>query len=49
LRTLSPEKFLDMSIEIPVEYKEQENIGLIFEKINNLITLHQLKYFPVYF
>ena len=44
LRTLSPEKFLDMSIEIPVEYKEQENIGLIFEKINNLITLHQRKY-----
>ena len=41
LRTLSPEKFLDMSIEIPQKYKEQEQIGFLFEVIENIITLHQ--------
>ena len=41
LRTLSPEKFLDMEIEIPNSITEQEKIGEYFEHIDNLITLHQ--------
>ncbi len=43
LRTLSPEKFLGMSIEIPNNYVEQEKIGKFFESLDNLITLHQRK------
>ena len=43
LRTLSPEQFLDMSIEIPSSRIEQEKIGSMFENLDNLITLHQRK------
>lgn len=41
LRTLSPEQFLDMSIEVPSSRIEQEKIGSMFENLDNLITLHQ--------
>ena len=44
LRTLSPEMFLEMSVEIPASYEEQEKIGVFFEQLDNLITLHQRKY-----
>ena len=43
LRTLSPEMFLAMSIEIPNSNQEQEKIGELFEELDNLITLHQRK------
>lgn len=43
LRTLSPEKFLDMEIEIPNSITEQDKIGEYFEHLDNLITLHQRK------
>ena len=43
LRTLSPEQFLEMNIEIPAQYDEQEKIGKVFENLDNLITLHQRK------
>lgn len=45
LRTLSPEMFLDMTIEVPPSYEEQERIGEFFEALDNLITLHQREYF----
>ena len=41
LRTLSPEMFLEMSIEIPKSYEEQDKIGTYFTNLDNLITLHQ--------
>ena len=41
LRTLSPEKFLDMSIELPNSYQEQEKIGEYIENLDRLIALHQ--------
>lgn len=44
LRTLSPEQFLDMRIEIPSTFDEQERIGTYFQYLDNLITLHQRKY-----
>lgn len=44
LRTLSPEMFLEMSIEIPKSYEEQDRIGTYFTNLDNLITLHQRKY-----
>ena len=44
LRTLSPEMFLEMSIEIPKSYEEQDKIGTYFTNLDNLITLHQRKY-----
>lgn len=43
LRTLSPEQFLDMSIEIPSSYDEQEKIGTYFQDLEKLITLHRRK------
>ena len=43
LRTLSPEKFLEMMVEVPNSYEEQEKIGEYFEKLDQLITLHQRK------
>lgn len=45
LRTLSPEMFLEMSVEIPPSYEEQEKIGTFFEYLDHLITLHQHKSF----
>ena len=44
LRTLAPEQFLKMSIKISNKYEEQEKIGIVFEQLDNLITLHQRKY-----
>lgn len=41
LRTLSPEMFLEMSIEIPKSYEEQDKIGTYFTNLDNLITLQQ--------
>ena len=32
-----------VEIRYPSEFKEQQNIGVIFENIDNLITLHQRK------
>lgn len=43
LRTLSPEMFLEMMVEIPSSYEEQEKIGKLFEYLDSLITLHQRK------
>ena len=43
LRTLAPEQFLKMSIKISNKYEEQEKIGIVFEQLDNLITLHQRK------
>ena len=43
LRTLSPEMFLEMMVEIPSSYEEQEKIGKLFEYLDSLITLHQSK------
>ncbi len=43
LRTLSPEMFLEMMVEIPSSYEEQEKIGKFFEYLDSLITLHQRK------
>lgn len=40
LRTLSPEQFLEMRIDIPHSFDEQEKIGRVFEDLDNLITLH---------
>ena len=34
----------DIDVNIPIEEKERENISKIFEKIDNLITLHQRNY-----
>ena len=48
LRTLSPEQFLEMSIEVPVSYDEQEKIGLVFENLDYLITLHQREHLRLY-
>lgn len=44
LRTLSPEMFLEMSIEVPKSYEEQDKIGTYFTNLDSLITLHQRKY-----
>lgn len=43
LRTLSPEKFLDMTIEIPKSITEQQKIGTYFSHLDHLITLQQHK------
>ena len=43
LRTLAPEQFLKMPIKISNKYEEQEKIGIVFEQLDNLITLHQRK------
>ena len=44
LRTLSPETFLDMNLTIPTSNKEQEKIGLLLEKIEDIIERYQNKY-----
>ena len=44
LRTLSPEQFLEMSIDIPKSHDEQELIGSFFERIDTLIALQHRKY-----
>ena len=44
LRTLSPEKFLDMDVNMPNTIEEQEKIGEFFESINVLISNNQKKY-----
>lgn len=44
LRTLAPEKFLEMEIEIPSSYEEQIKIGEYFIQLDHLITLHQRKF-----
>ena len=41
LRTLAPEKFMEMEIEIPKNIIEQDLIGIYFQHLDNLITLHQ--------
>ena len=38
---VSGKQMSNMDIKIPVNIKEQELIGLVFNKIDNLITLHQ--------
>ena len=49
LRTLSPESFLEMSIKIPHTFEEQEQIGILFENIDNLITLHQRRFLQYFY
>ena len=49
LRTLAPEKFVEMEIEIPKNIEEQELIGKTFEQIDNLITLHHRKYITFFY
>ena len=49
LRTLAPEKFVEMEIEIPKNIEEQELIGKTFEQIDNLITLHHRKYIKFFY
>ena len=43
LRTLAPEQFLEMCIDVPDSIEEQERIGDLFEKIDKLITIYQRK------
>lgn len=43
LRTLSPEMFLEMTIEVPPSYEEQEKIGDCLAHLDHLIILHQRK------
>ena len=49
LKTLKPEAFLNMSSYITTSMEEQTKIGNLFEKLNNLITLHQRKPFHLNF
>ncbi|MGI5977385.1 MAG: restriction endonuclease subunit S [Candidatus Limivicinus sp.] len=43
LRTLSPEAFLNMTIEIPPTFQEQEKIGMFFDNLDKYIHLQQQK------
>ena len=43
IKRLYNSNFLSTEIHVP-KVKEQEKIGVLFEKIDNLITLHQSKY-----
>ena len=38
-----------VEIRYPSEFKEQQNIGVIFENIDNLITLHQRKWICIFY
>lgn len=42
-KVLAHSKFKNMVIDVPSQ-REQERIGLVFEQIDSLITLHQRKY-----
>ncbi|KMK52747.1 EcoKI restriction-modification system protein HsdS [Fructobacillus sp. EFB-N1] len=45
---ISPKDVNDFEFEIPILINEQEKIGTVFSKIDNLITLHQRRpYFLV--
>ncbi len=41
LLNISAEDFLDTSLMIPTDIREQQLIGAFLKKLNNLITLHQ--------
>ena len=44
LKTLKPEAFLEMSVSVSSSLDEQTKIADFFDKLDNLITLHQSKY-----
>ncbi|MHA3828212.1 restriction endonuclease subunit S [Mycoplasma sp. Z1473D] len=41
---ISKTRVLEMDLVIPEDYEEQSKIGAIFNKINELLTLHKRKY-----
>lgn len=43
IKTITKEALSDFDLNIP-NYEEQNKLGALFEKIDNLITLHQRKY-----
>ena len=45
LLNISAEDFLDTSLMIPTDIREQQLIGAFLKKLNNLITLHQREQF----
>ena len=44
--SLSKSTIDGIQVNIPKDKKEQDTISKLFDRINNLITLHQCKYFP---
>ena len=44
LLNISADDFLDISLYLPKENKEQQKIGQFFKSLDHLITLHQRKY-----
>ena len=48
LLNISAEDFLDTSLMIPTDIREQQLIGAFLKKLNNLITLHQREHI-IYF
>lgn len=46
--TLTETNIKEFDIFIPTEKDELNKIGNIFKNINQLITLHQRKYFPIF-
>jgi restriction endonuclease S subunit len=45
LLNIAPADFFETELTIPNKVIEQKQIGDYFEKLDNLITLHQRKYF----
>ena len=43
--SLSKSTIDGIQVNIPKDKKEQDTISMLFDRINNLITLHQRKYF----
>ena len=46
--SLSKSTIDGIQVNIPKDKKEQDTISMLFDQINNLITLHQRKYFPIF-
>ena len=46
--SLSKSTIDGIQVNIPKDKKEQDTISMLFDRINNLITLHQRKYFPIF-
>ena len=44
--SLSKSTIDGIQVNIPKDKKEQDTISMLFDRINNLIALHQRKYFP---
>lgn len=45
LLNISADDFFDTDLKMPSTLQEQNQIGRLFVMLNNLITLHQRKYF----